>query len=588
MFKMWYLNLHPYSQHSAVEMGISVTPPALTTFPELLPLPRKIVKNEGDLSMPVSLTLQNLKPEAHQNVLPPETHWVHAMTPIVGREVEAAQVAARLDEGMRLISIVGIGGAGKSVFLRSQCARLLKWFNNRVDFVDLRDSEAVNQGAVDHLLESLAATLECTLNPNVPKLSQIVEALDKQVSCLILDNFQATTATVKVIETLLGRVPQLTVIVTSRTRLHLRGEYVLTMQGLPTEVSKDASSAMLDSDAMRLFVEHARRDTPDFVVDDNNRELVNFICRQLDGLPLALVLAAQQVSFYGLAEVASSLRTSNALLQSEYRDSAAAQQSVDAVLTYTWHKLTNEEQQLWVAATCFAGKFHQDWVQSIASVSYDAFVALQDAALLKVIEPGWYRLSPLAKRHLASRDDVESILKQVKRQYMSYFLGQLHVKERQLDSAAVLKPEAFARLQRLRMDLFAAWRYAVADRAWDLLPNAIISLGRFVETGGYYTDGIRLFQLLLDHLPPTTWMSAYQQRLADQANFFVNLLSAQENLNLDTEAQSLEANQWVKQTNMSEEGGVSQRYSERRRTIPPQVAAAMTSTGIQKSRPAYA
>ena len=207
------------------------------------------------------------------------------VTSLVGRTDEVAELEHLIESGSRLVTVVGPGGIGKTRVVLEAARRVAAVDPDRVAFVPL---ESVRTAA--EVLPAVAASIGLGLDGGVPVLDALAGAFGDRPLIVVLDNFeQVLPAAVQVAE-LLSRCPAVTVVVTSRAPLRIRGETLLPLGSL--SLPSDAIS-LSESAAVRLFVERATSVRPDFSLDDPaDAAAVAELCRRLDGIPLALELAA--------------------------------------------------------------------------------------------------------------------------------------------------------------------------------------------------------------------------------------------------------------------------------------------------------
>lgn len=217
-------------------------------------------------------------------------------TPIIGREAEIADVLGLLTEpATRLVTIIGPGGIGKTRLSLELAARLAadpRADLNGVWFVDLTPvSES------PRVLDLVASSLGIRSEGAGEVLDLLIDRLQGQRVLLVLDNFEQVLAAAPAVGQLLAACPQLKVLVTSRTVLHLRGEreVILTPLDTPGVDSSDSVSVVGQSDAVQLFVARGRQVRPGFALTNTNARDIADLCRRLDGIPLALELAAAQL-----------------------------------------------------------------------------------------------------------------------------------------------------------------------------------------------------------------------------------------------------------------------------------------------------
>ncbi len=293
----------------------------------------------------------------------------------IGRATELRALAQRLDAGARLVTVLGPGGTGKTRFVRRYGHAWLGDWPGGVCFCDLSDARTL-----DGVLGAVAVALDVPLGKGDPAV-QLGHALAGRGRCLvILDNFEQVLAHAPAtLGHWLDRAGEAAFIVTSRERLHLGGEVIFPVEPLP-----------LNKDAIELFEARARAQRPDFVVSDANRESVAEVVRLLDGLPLAIELAAARVRVMSPAQLALRMRDRFALLSGAH-GSAARQATLRAVIDWSWDLLTAWEQAALAQCSVFEGGFTLDAAEDVldlgrwpeAPPAMDAVQALLDKSLLR-------------------------------------------------------------------------------------------------------------------------------------------------------------------------------------------------------------
>ena len=306
----------------------------------------------------------------------PPTNLPAQPTPLVGREREVAAVLARLREpGVRMVTLTGPGGTGKTRLALAAAEALLERFPDGTYFVDLaplRDAARVT--------DAIAQTLGLRETGDEPLRDVLVRYLQRRALLLVLDNFEHVLAAAAQVADLLAACPTLQVLVTSRAPLRLRWEHEIRVPPLavPGAVSSRQPAvgggnaahgerpALLESEelleyaAVRLFVERARATGSGFVLDREDTVTVAEICRRLDGLPLAIELAAARTRFLPPEALLPRLggaygRTPLQILTGGARDTPARQQTLRDTIAWSYDLLRAEEQDLFRCVGVFAG-----------------------------------------------------------------------------------------------------------------------------------------------------------------------------------------------------------------------------------------
>jgi predicted ATPase len=283
---------------------------------------------------------------------PPVGNLPVASTALIGREREFAEVVSLL-RGHRIVTLVGPGGSGKTRLALHVAGALRNEFRDGVYWVPLA---AVREPG---LVEPLIAHA-------VGVTGGLADHLAERDVLLLLDNLEQVVEAAPLLADLLGSTARLQLLVTSREPLRLSGEQEYPV--LP----------LLQTDAVALFLQRARAMRPDFVTDD----AVTEICRRLDGLPLALELAAARVKVLTPEQILERLSHRLELLTTGARDLPERQRTVRATLDWSYELLTMEERELLVALAAFSGGWTLEAAEAVCSARLDSLESLVDKSLV--------------------------------------------------------------------------------------------------------------------------------------------------------------------------------------------------------------
>lgn len=307
----------------------------------------------------------------------------------VGRIQELAEVRQAM-ESSRLVTLVGPGGVGKTRLALQVAADLQRAFSHGVWFVDiapLREPEL--------LAPTVASVLDLPSRSSRWAPGLLGEQLADRAMLLVLDNCEhLTEACAELVKTLLEASPHLKILATSRQPLAVRGEHIRSVQPLRVPVEgQDADLGELGRcDAVRLFLDRAAAVEPGFVLTTHNAAAVAALCRRLDGLPLALELAAARIRHLSPQQILSRLDGRFQLLRTDSALPAPRQRSLHSLIAWSYDLCTPAERELWTRLTVFSGTFSAAAAEAICSGSilpqediFDLLARLVDRSIVTTV-----------------------------------------------------------------------------------------------------------------------------------------------------------------------------------------------------------
>jgi len=296
---------------------------------------------------------------APATALPTPTNLPHALTPLIGRQADMAQLGALMAQH-RLLTIVGAGGIGKSLIAQWLLHERRSAFAHGVAWVDLAPVSSP-----DMVASSVIGALGLPSGHGDP-LRALIEALRPLSLLVAIDNAEHLIDEVaRVMHALHVAAPNLQVLVTSQAPLKLPGEWVYRLDGLALPDGDVAPQQAMAFGAVALFAQRAQAADRRFALTESNLPAVIDICRQLDGLALAIELAAARVPLLGLAQLGASLNTRLRLLSGGSRGAPARQKTLRAALEWSYGLLEEAEQKVFRMLGVFVGGFSLKLAQQV-------------------------------------------------------------------------------------------------------------------------------------------------------------------------------------------------------------------------------
>ena len=419
-------------------------------------------------------------------------------TALLGREEQEAALSALLRRSdVRLVTVTGAGGIGKTRLALQVAAEVLEDFPDGVWFVRLSlltDPELV--------LPTIAQTFGLKEAPGQPIVQTLAEYLQAKQLLLLLDNFEQIVAAALAVGNLLADSPGLRILATSRVPLRLRGEweYPLVPLSLPDPSHLPTADRVTQYAAVTLFVERAAAVRPDFLVTGANAPAIAEICARLDGLPLAIELAAARVKLLPPEALLSRLSSQLQLLTGGARDLEARQKTMRATIGWSAALLSPVEQVLFRRMAVFVGGgttleatqavcVAPEGVEPLGVDLLDGLGALVDQSLVQQREEGnvprfgmLQVIREFALEQLMNSDEAPAI----RQAHTAYYLGLAEHLEPQLGGQDQV--EVLALLEREHDNLRAAFDRSMEQQAEEEAARLCVALLGFLSMSGHVIE----------------------------------------------------------------------------------------------------
>lgn len=372
----------------------------------------------------------------------PQSNLPLTTTPFFGREDELARIERLLaDPECRLITLVGIGGSGKTR-LAIQAARQSRVFHGSVYFAGLATITSQDDlilGIADVVQYSFRAPVGSNLAVEEAQ-SQLLQYLSSKKALLVLDNFEQLTCYTDFLATMLSSAAGIKLLVTSRERLNLPGEWVLSISGLSYPIQPDHDS-ILQYPAVQLFVKAAER-VGHFAPVESDWAAIAQICKLLEGMPLGIEMAAAWLKMLSCQEIAAEIETDLDFLAATWRGVPERHSTLRTVFETSWRLLPDEERQAFCRLAVFRGGFRREAALEIAGAALPMLSTLVDKSFVRRVASGRFEIHPILKQYADEKlADNPAVLTETYTQHAIYFSGwlsQMYEKLKGEEQAAAL------------------------------------------------------------------------------------------------------------------------------------------------------
>lgn len=416
------------------------------------------------------------------------------LTSFIGRQQELLELQNLLKE-KRLVTLTGPGGSGKTRLALQAAREMVEHFRNGVVFValaSLTDSELI--------ASTIARPLGIKETAGRSIADSVQDYLRSKSLLLVLDNFEQVIAAAPLVSQLLTGCSELKIMITSREALRIGGEHEYPVPPLPLpDLAQAASSESISQNtAVELFIQRARVVKPDFQLTNESAWAVAEICHRLDGLPLAIELAAARIKLFPPRAMLDRLQNRLEFLSGGGRDLPARQQTLRNAIVWSYDLLNESEQRLFRRLSVFTGGCMLDAIEALAENPLDRVSivgelgSLLDKSLLRQVddpqgEPRFVMLELLREfglEQLAASGEQE----QIRLWHAKFFLLLAEQAESKLESAEQL--EWVNRMEQEHANLRAALRWSMStDDASEICLRLATTLGLFWEVRGYFSEG---------------------------------------------------------------------------------------------------
>jgi len=458
-----------------------------------------IIKKNGEYKWLVEPNYSAIKLDKRLNKFGkmPQNNLPAYLTDFIGREAEISQISMLLDRS-RLVTLDGPGGIGKTRLALQVASMRLHDFEDGVFFVSL-----ASVTKPDLVISTIAKAMDIVETAGQSILDAMKSALKDKHRLIILDNFEQVIAAAPMISELLAYARLVTVMVTSREALHVSGEHVFNVPPLaiPELEQGESVEKMMQQAAIALFVSRAQAAQYNFVLTRENIGQVAELCARLDGIPLAIELAASNVGRISLAEMLEQSRNRLKWLNNGPRDMPSRHQTLRSTIEWGYSLLNEDEQKLFVGLGVFVGSFTKDAVEKIMDEELNLSIgtekclfSLLDKSLIKNVTESLsqeeYCFEMLETIHEFAVERLQSSGKKatLERKHAYYYKSLVEEVSENMSG-----PDQYIylnRLERSYLNILAAIEWARKNGEIDLEVDLAVGLGAYWELRGRWSEGI--------------------------------------------------------------------------------------------------
>ncbi len=446
-------------------------------------------------------------------------------TPFIGRLAEKERLTGLLigDSQSRLVSVVGPGGVGKTRLALEIVPLVRDAFPDGILIIPL-----TSISSADQILFSIAEQMGFRFHAASEQKQQLIDYIRQKQMLLVMDNFEHVMPGTTLVVELLQSVPELKILVTSRERLNLVDEVVISLSGMeyPIEGSGDTSSKELSEyEALQLLVQSARRVQPDFELQPQDFEAAAQLTSLIEGLPLGIILAANWLEMLSPEEIFAEISQSLDFLESQAEDVPERQRSLRAVFNASWSSITGEERDALERLTIFQGSFSRQAALAVTKSTLNTLLTLIQKSWLQRNQEGRFQLHELQRQYISEKLHAKPLAwERARDEHSAYYalrLDELDQKMRGPD-----QDEAFNEIAIEFVNLQIAWNWNSEKMNFDALVHQILPpIYRFCEARLKSSELLQLVAVALNALEKRAdlpdYLTYHNIFLTVQASFYV-------------------------------------------------------------------
>ena len=431
--------------------------------------------------------------EKSMREMPPLRNWTHPTTPLINRATELAELAELIDNpACRLITLLGPGGMGKTRLALEAAAHEAWSFKNGAAFVSLTPLSSS-----EFLVPALADAVGLAFHgPTDPRM-QLLNYLREKDLLLIVDGFEHLTSEAGLLADVIEQAPRVVLLVTSRERIGIPSEWILDLQGL--QYPRGKFPDRLESySAPELFLQRAQMIRSGFSLAQENEREVTRICQLVEGMPLAIELAAGWLPALSCKEIVREIEGGLGFL-AEHHQGLSQYQSMRAVFDRSWNLLLDEEKSMFRKLSVFRGGFSKEAAEQVTEGTLAILAALVDKSLVRRAKGSRYEMHDLIRQYAQEKlDEVRDEQDVTHERHCLFFIAFM---QHELDRfKGPQQTQVIAAIMSEIDNVRVAWRWATIHRHSASMRKILRNLHWFFDLREVFQEALAFYTWTSQHL----------------------------------------------------------------------------------------